>query len=133
MKQLPADRRKEFETHKAELNRLQARMNDAAGAYNEAKREAWEKFAEAQSDFIQALGNAQDFVNEVGAKLQEYHADRSEKWQEGEAGQAFEAWASAWADCDLTHDEVDEPDDLPDAVEEPVAAFEALPEGVDDV
>ena len=63
-------------------------MTDAATAYN-AARDAFNQWRE-----------------QIVERMDEYEGERSERWQESEAGETFQAWREAW-DQEIG-DEVDE-------------------------
>lgn len=77
----------------AEFAKLQNEHNvlsEAVAKYNSV--------IEAFNETIQeARGFAEDIVSEIDA----YMSDRSEKWLEGERGEAYEAWKSEWENVSL--------------------------------
>lgn len=94
--------------------------------------------------YISLCEEASDFAGEVRDEIDECRAGKSEKWQESEKGEAFQAWSEAW-------DEVAQMDgpDLPSFPDEGAALsdlseveeidncfvemFEQLPDSVEDV
>ena len=77
-----------------------------------------------------ALEDARGFADDCNNAIEEYMSDKSEKWQEGERGQAFEEWRQEFENAsfdDIEHIDISdlEPtDDDPEAVE----TLEGLPE-----
>ncbi len=88
---------------KAECERreaLLAELREKLIAYNDA-RNAWEEFRE-----------------EIQAKIADHIADKSDKWQDSDEGQAHNTWAEAWEE--ETPEELDE-GQIPEYPEEPDA------------
>lgn len=90
-----------------------------------AAREAADKAVEAYGDVLAEIA---DFAQEVHGAMEDYSGERSEKWQEGDAGQQYQSWIDAWSNwTDKSRDDVaidygdTEPDD-----------FESLPESLDE-
>lgn len=69
-----------------------------------------EVVAEAVAEYNEALEKAREFRDEIVGAMQEYHSERSEKWQEGDAGSAYQEWIDAWEAMEL--DELPEPDEI---------------------
>ena len=78
--------------HANELEALQTKLSDAALAFNEA-RSAVDSFREDRL-----------------AEMEEWAEERSERWHEGEAGEAHQSWRDAWDDepCDEAPDDFTE-------------------------
>jgi hypothetical protein len=94
-------------------------------AYNGVLQEAWERLEEALSKLNEAIQEAEEFRVEIAGAQEEYYDERSERWQEGDAGQAYQAWKQDW-EMELSEVEMEQPDDLemPDA--EAIDNFELL-------
>lgn len=89
-----------------------SRLAELQKAYTE-KRDALDKAIEDANDFItkansltddafgelnEVIGELNVFREEVASAIEDYIAEKSEKWQDGERGQAFNAWHDAWQD-----------------------------------
>jgi hypothetical protein len=48
------------------------------------------------------LNDADEWRNELVGRMEDYETERSEKWQEGEAGQSYTSWREAWEQLDLS-------------------------------
>ena len=48
------------------------------------------------------LGTAQTFVDDIVGQMEDYMNDKSEKWTDGDKGQAYDAWKSEWEGVDLS-------------------------------
>lgn len=75
-----------------------------------------------------AIDAANAFTEEVHDELESYYDEKSERWQEGEAGQAYADWRDEW---DLVLDALELEEVVPfDQVEIDVGSFEDLAEEV---
>lgn len=74
----------------------------------------------AIAGYNEVLDEARSFAFDIANEIESYTTERSEKWQEGDAGQAYSAWLDEWQQWspdDLTP--VDEPELAePDHIEE---------------
>jgi peptide subunit release factor 1 (eRF1) len=102
------------------LNKTEIKQHQDLSA---ALRAAFDEITAATIAFNEAIGNARDFASRVAGEREENIGNKSEAWQEGDRGQAAQAWVESWAECDLG--EMDEPD------ESIVEAFEQLEQGAE--
>lgn len=87
-----------------EIEALEAKAIVDLEAYNTAET----NFAEvekAHGALCDALAVLRDFRDEVAAETRDYYDDKSERWQQSDAGSEYEAWVDAWECADL-----DDPD-----------------------
>src|SRR5258708_2069560 len=91
---------KELEEHSNALAGVWQDLTAACDVYNEAKsadkprlKTAVEKVLAAYNE---AVIQANAFCEGVGETIREYAEGKSEKWQESEKGEKYEAWAEAW-------------------------------------
>src|SRR5215469_7379384 len=107
------------------LSKAQAQeWSDLIKKVNEAKDDldgAWGRVESAVEDantevtkYNDALGAAAAFRDEIVGEMDDYMSERSDKWQEGEAGEAYSAWKDEWEGLDL--DEIADID-IPDQPE----------------
>src|SRR5262245_34126167 len=80
--------------------------------YNTTMQTLWDEIATAQDAFNQAIVDARDWLEGVEGEMEKYYNDRSERWQEGDAGQAYQEWMQSVNDCDLTEADLSAPTDL---------------------
>ena len=124
-------------TQQKELSDLVERLRDssdlitaAVTKFNETMTFAWDGVAGALEAYNSVIQEANAFREQVAADQQSYIDDRSEKWQESDAGQAYEAWKQEW---EGTLDELQM--DPPQEAEEPdlsaADTLEGLPEQVE--
>lgn len=79
-----------------EIDALNAKLNDELLKPINA---AIEKYNEAREE-------AEGFVTDLVSAMDDFASEKSEKWTDGEAGQAFESWKDAYESISL--DEVEE-------------------------
>jgi lipopolysaccharide biosynthesis regulator YciM len=101
----------------------------AVEKYNTKMSEAWVEVDKAVEEYNRKVEDANNFIQEIHSDMESYYDEKSEKWQEGEAGQLYREWLEAWTkeidDCELDQpDELEEPDladdsDIYDPSEEP--------------
>jgi hypothetical protein len=97
-------------------------------AEHEALSAAVDKFNERIDAYNEQLEEARGFAEDMVSEIDSYMSDRSERWQDGDTGQAYSDWKSEWENValdELEHVEVpelpstDHGDALDQAPEEP--------------
>jgi hypothetical protein len=117
--------------NKTQQGELNAHITDLATKKQEID-DAWEKFELAHNELATAidaynasLAAVTEWRDGIVQEMSDYQSERSDKWQEGDAGQAYQAWIDEWEGLDL--DEVETPE-LPDAPDfEHIDTIEQLP------
>lgn len=81
------------------MNKLSKQQADALSTFHERAIEAQKAFDEAREAYLAAKGNvveilteAAEAVREIESDAQSYYDERSERWQEGDKGQAYYTW-----------------------------------------
>jgi hypothetical protein len=96
----------------AEVNALiEAKLKPAIEAYNNI------------------LDDMESFRDEIKGQMDDYFGERSDKWQEGDAGTAYQAWITEWENFDVSHLDEIEPIQEPEMAH--VEAFDNLPEALE--
>src|SRR5574343_1903149 len=62
--------------------------------------------------YNEVLQEAQEFREDVVGRLEDEASDKSERWQESEAGQAAEEFTSEWRELSLDEVQIEEPEPL---------------------
>ena len=102
---------------------LIATANSAAIALQQEVTRHAQGLTSDEQDFLRArdaynvvVDDINSFIQAVSSEQEAYFDDRTERWQESEPGQAFQAWQSEWDievdTCDLDADELVESGDL---------------------
>lgn len=96
----------------ADMQNASADLKDAIEAFNEAMQAAWKAVEDAQSAYNDKLSVARDFIETFVDECRSEAADKSEKWQEGEAAERVESWLGELEAIDLDDIELEAPEPL---------------------
>jgi hypothetical protein len=111
-------------------------LQTAITAYNERMVEAWEKVETAQTAHNESIDAANEWMGQIVSDIDEYMSGKSEKWQDGDAAQAYSEWKAAFEE-DLEQEDMEQPEQIeieqPDELslnsdEDPADKLEQLPE-----
>ena len=119
-------------------------VRPALAEYNAALETATKAVEEAVDTYNEKLDALRTFFSEAQDEASNTFQDRSEKWQEGEKGQALSAWIESLEEIvnfddlttpDLDSIEVDEPTemDLPEGTEEYIETIESVEDAPEEV
>lgn len=114
------------------LEKAWASVEDAVSEYNDEVNKAKEKVTAVIASFNDVAGQAAVFVQEVADRASGEIDEKTEKWQEGDRGQAAISWKDEWENFDGDGIEnIDWPEDL--AIEQPtvIDLDTALPDEAD--
>ena len=101
MNKLSKDQLADRDVRLATLEETCEALVGAVDEYNKAIEEAFAKLEPLVKAYNVAVSDAQEFAQEVASDIDDYIRDKSEKWQEGERGQAYIAWRDAWQQWSL--------------------------------
>lgn len=128
---------KKYQTEKSKLsiNLAEARSNleRAIDSYNEKLQELFEEIKGAEADYNQALQECRQFCADRAQEMQDYYDERSDAWQEGDAGESYTQWKDDWEAFDNVDDiDIEQPDSLeyPDELGDQQNMFDDLPDEV---
>ena len=92
---------------KAQISELDTHVEKLGKAYAQVE-EAWREFEAAHQEVASAVEAYNDAVQEavgwrddIVSQMQVYYDERSEKWQEGEAGEQYQAWIDEWESASI--------------------------------
>lgn len=107
------------------LRELRGKIEDEAATI---KDEAFVKLNALVDQYNETLSEARGFIEDLANTMDDYASERSEKWQEGDAGSAYSSWQQEYESIDLDDVEHFEPDlDLGEDFDH-ADAIEQLPE-----
>jgi predicted nucleic acid-binding Zn-ribbon protein len=98
--------------HVEKLEKAWAELVGTVSTYNlevEAIRVPVEK---AVADYNEALGGAKEFAEHVATRLEGEYDEKSEKWRDGDKGQAAAELKDAWQEIDTEEINLEWPEDL---------------------
>ena len=87
--------------------------------YNLATTDLKAEIASAVTNYNEAVTAITEAYRELGEIARSYHDERSEKWQDGEKGQAYGEWADQLETFEMDQIELEVPEDLELPVEIP--------------
>jgi hypothetical protein len=110
------------------LRLAKAEVDEEVFKFNKTVHEAQVNVEGAWNELRAVLSDARDFRDEIIERMSEYQGERSDKWQESDAGVRYESFKEQWESAELDLDEVEFAEDLtvPDELNEEV--LEELPE-----
>jgi uncharacterized protein YidB (DUF937 family) len=115
-----------------EIDTLGNNINNAHSAAEEQLQGILAPLIDAISAYNEKVEEFNSVMEDVVSEAQSYFDDRSEKWQEGDAGEAYSSWISALENTRI--DPAEEPSgvevEMPDVVD--INSIE-LPRSVDEV
>ena len=116
-----------------ELREGAGKIEDAMREYNEAVAALRAPVEELVAAYNETLEEAKGFAEDIGNTADATFDERSEKWREGEKGEAAGVFRDAWMEIDLEPYEVDFPAEM--EVEAPSHAddLEGLPAEAEEV
>ncbi len=95
------------------VNKLQAAwttLDERIDDLNGAVSTAWDRVRVALDEYELVRVEAEELRDEIADEAENAISEKSEKWQEGEKGQAASAWVDEWSGLDLSEIDLDEPD-----------------------
>jgi uncharacterized protein YukE len=101
---------KEQLQRRAVLAALLGARQEAVEVARELTNDRVSRLNETISAYNEALEEARDFVEEITADMTEFFDEKSDRWTEGDAGQAYSSWKDEWEGFD--GDEVDAVDEV---------------------
>lgn len=92
-----------------------AEVNRQIDTFNAAMDEHWRAVEDAVSVYNEAVGEVNGWLSDIHSAQEAHYDEKSEKWQEGERGEAYQSWMQEFEN-EVEEAEVSKPDDV-DAVE----------------
>lgn len=115
----------------AELLRARrAELENEVETFNAAVNKAWEDLQAKRDAYNEVVREAGEVVTEIHSDLENYRDERSEKWQDSEAGAAFCQWVDEWDSVALDEASFDEPMELEFDDEDYAEILESLPQEI---
>lgn len=110
-----------------ELRTNAGKVEDAINVFNEKMKAEFQSVVSAIEAYNEAVKRADEFREDIENQQSEYIGERSEKWADSDAGQAYESWHGEWETA-LDEAECDEPTDIEAPSFEAADVLENLPE-----
>lgn len=110
------------------LNEQAGKLDDALATYNAEAGLLWDKLQFEIEAYNEIVAEARGFAEDIANAATEEYDNKSEKWQEGERGQAASEWKDAWENNELDEIEVEKPEEITMDDPDHGAKLEQLPE-----
>jgi DNA repair exonuclease SbcCD ATPase subunit len=115
----------------ASVKEKQAKLNEEIAVFNDALDAAQDRLEEFINDLNGAISDLRDFIENKQSQFEGEYDDKSEKWQEGDKGQAVMQWIETFSNITLYDEEIDLPSSIPDVIDidalDEVEALESEP------
>jgi hypothetical protein len=102
----------ERDAHNAAITTAHAEMEEAIQTYNDARRLAYIHLMEKINSYNEAINSANEWLDGLHSEAESYYDEKSEKWQEGDAGSTYQSWLDVLGTELEVVEEPDEPEDL---------------------
>ena len=111
MKKISKDQIKRRDELQGKLQSLMADLETACEAYNETLREKWSAIDDALGAYNEAIGEVNEWQQEIASDIQSYMDDRSEKWLESDKASEYESWREEFED-EIEEVKLEQPEEL---------------------
>lgn len=95
-----------------DLTDARAKLEDAVSVYNAEVLKLREALDAKLAAYNEVVEEASGFAADIASAADGAIGDKSEKWQEGDRGQAATAWKDEWENASFDAVEIEYPDDL---------------------
>lgn len=112
MKQIPKDARTRIENAMTELLAEAETVADLIEKSNIQISKIRENIGEGQQKYNDKIAEIKDIYQELASQAQNYYDERSEKWQESDAGNVYEEWIDALGSPEIEELEIELPDEI---------------------
>jgi hypothetical protein len=110
-----------------ELQTERSKLEDAISVYNANVEDLKNPVVAALEQYNAVVEEARGFAEDVANQAEQDYDDKSDKWQEGDKGQAASGWKDEWENADFQEFEIEFPDELPSDLPEHAETLENLP------
>jgi hypothetical protein len=94
------------------LDQSYQRLENAFTEYNNKVADLFAPVQTAIDEYNAIIADAEGFRDDVISQIDDYMSERSEKWLEGERGQAYGEWKDSWDNLSFEEIPIEQPDDL---------------------
>jgi uncharacterized coiled-coil DUF342 family protein len=122
MKRISKEQQKEIDAQIDKLIATSGELKTTIDEFNAAMAEPRAKLEAVQSTYNDELAEMREIYDQLHTEASEYQSERSEKWNESDAGQVYAQWVDSFEGISEISDDLaiempeplDVPDDLPD-------------------
>jgi hypothetical protein len=127
MNKLPAQQLREKEAHIQALTQAREALEREIDVFNTTLAERRASVEALLEDFNDKIEEAREWLEAIHDDAQQAYDDRSERWQERERGQGYQAWLEE-LNTSLEPVEIDFPEDLELSADDTADLLEQVPE-----
>lgn len=88
------------------------KLNGAVDAFNEVVEQHRGVVEEAVGEYNEKVDNLRAIYEDIHSEADSYMGERSDRWQESDAGQSYQEWIDQLSDPSIEPIEIDLPDPL---------------------
>ncbi len=103
---------KRRDDYASELSELADKLSEAIDTFNQELVNARTPVEAAVEAYNTLLEEAKGFAFDIANQAENDISEKSEKWQEGERGEAANEWKDAWENIELDEIEIEFPEEL---------------------
>ena len=96
MKRLTKAQAQQHEDLTVKLRESREALNAAIGAFNSEVKTAHAALQPKVDVVNAAIREANEFVEEIRGEMQDHYDEKSDRWQESDAGSSYSDWISSW-------------------------------------
>jgi hypothetical protein len=112
MKRLDKDQSARHLELAAKLSDAREELNAAITEFNDEVNGLFDKTIKPKLEALnEAIGETNDFRIEVHSDMEAYQGEKSERWQESNAGVEYQEWMDQW-EGEIDEVNIDEPEDI---------------------
>lgn len=126
MKKLTKDQLKQHEELLSRLTTAQDELKDAVTEFNDKASALRQELQPKIEEYNEAVAAANSFVEEIHEEQQNFFDEKSEGWQEGDAGSNYTAWMDEWG-LSLEEASIDDFEEIEAPDTGDVESFDQLP------
>jgi len=115
MKKFSKEQQTEIDKTLAEIAEAETKLTEAVETFNEWLESNSSDIEAARTVYNEKLAELQAVYTNIAEAAREYYEEKSDKWQEGEAGEAYNEWLDQLESIDLEEIDIE----LPDPIEMP--------------
>ncbi len=112
MRKLNKKQAETFERHRSDIEAVMTELEEAIEVCNEAIAVAVEPVELALLTLNEQLNSFNAWREEIAGDMEMYYDDRSERWQDSDAGNEYSEWTDVWGQPVDDEIEVDNLDEL---------------------
>jgi hypothetical protein len=128
MKKLSKEKLAERDAITAKLKEKNQGLLIAIAEFNRHLEEKYRQVEEACNQFNEAVVEANEWQEAVQSDIESFMKDKSDRWHEGEIGEAYQSWHDEFEPIDEIEFEMpelfDDPDDITETLNERPEAFD---------